>query len=133
MLVRRTVLHVQLEGGLCLLSKMEYLRTLKVERGARGAQNERNDIQKFDVSWITSSGLNREKHRIQRRQAIIQCTRQLETERQLEETCVLSTESQHQKVHIDDGQDEKLQESLQTLGLLSEVKKVIGSMDSPEF
>ncbi|KAF9149293.1 hypothetical protein BG015_008909 [Linnemannia schmuckeri] len=130
---RRTVLYIQLEGGLCLLSKMEYLRTLKVERGARGAQDEESDIQKFDISWITPSGLNREKHRVQRRLAVEQWKQCLETEQQLEEKYVLSTDSQQQQGQMDGCDDEKLQESLQTLGLLSEVKKIVESMDSPEF
>lgn len=138
---RRTVLHVQLEGGLCLLAKMEYLRTLKLERGAGGVQIGGN-IQKFDISWITLAGSNREKHSVrlrqhsvQRKQAIAQWTQDLETERQLEEKYVLPTEPQHQpgQDQGNESEDEKLQESLQTLGLLSEVKKVIESMDSPEF
>ncbi|KAK3819406.1 MAG: hypothetical protein JOS17DRAFT_756357 [Linnemannia elongata] len=132
---RRTELHVRLEGGLCLLAKMEYLRTLKLERGIGGAQDEESNIQKFDISWITLEGLNLKKHRVQRRQAIAQWTQNLETERQLEEKYELSTEPQQQQGQGqgDDGEDEKLQESLQTLGLLSEVKKVIESMNSPGF
>jgi hypothetical protein len=112
---------------------MEYLRTLKVERGAGSDRDERNGIQKFDLSWITSSELDREKHRTQRRQAVAQWTQKLEIERQLEESYVFSTETWHRQRRMDDVQEEKLQESLQTLGLLSEVKKVVESMDSPGF
>lgn len=131
---RRTVLHIQLEGGLCLLANMKYLKTLKLERGAGGAQDEESNIQKFDISWITLDGLNREKHRVRRRQTIAQWTQKLETEQQLEEKYVLSTEPQQQEQRQgEDSEDEKLQESLHTLGLLSEVKKVIESMDTPEF
>ncbi|KAG0275010.1 hypothetical protein BGZ95_009267 [Linnemannia exigua] len=147
-LTRQTLLHIQLEGGLCLLSKMEYLRTLKIDRGSGGSQWLAKDIQKFDINWIVPSEINRDKNRTQRRRVVEQWRQNLEAERQLEVNGAatssphrLFTDRQSQQ-HQSNVQDElglgnrryeELKDSLATLGLLSEVKRVVESMDLPEF
>ncbi|KAG0376243.1 hypothetical protein BGX24_008038 [Mortierella sp. AD032] len=145
---RQTLLHIQLEGGLCLLSKMEYLRTLKIDRGSGGGQRLADDIQKFDINWIAPSEMKRVKNRTQRRLVVEQWKQDLETERQLEANYVATIPSQRpstdqqlnqqqsnerDELELGSRRYEELEDSLATLGLLSEVKKVIESMDSPEF
>ncbi|KAF9122819.1 hypothetical protein BGW39_009481 [Mortierella sp. 14UC] len=147
--IRRNLLHIELAGGLCLLSKMRYLRTLKIDRGSGGSRWLAGDIQKFDINWIVPSELRRDKNRKQRRQVVEQWRLDLETEQQLEAMRLTSAsqeppsnghslrqqqqEKDVEELGLGSRRYEELEDSLAGLGLLSEVKKVVELMDSPGF
>ncbi|KAF9081259.1 hypothetical protein BGX29_004636, partial [Mortierella sp. GBA35] len=126
---RALSIHPQLEGGLCLLSKLEHLRILKIEHDAHEAHWVQSKCQKFDISWMTPSGLNRKKDKIRRREVVQQWDQDLETEQQLDAQFLDLSELEQQL----GSRYEELKESLTTLGLLSDVKKVVEAMDLPGY
>lgn len=113
-------LSLRLEGGLCLLSKLRYLRALRVSW-----KNHRKDLEcrDLDLSWIAPSGrqaADREKRRV----AMEHWASQLGREERAEAEATITVERP--------GQDSALMEQLRDLGLLSEVKKTMEDIDSGE-
>ncbi|KAF9142848.1 hypothetical protein BGX30_002038 [Mortierella sp. GBA39] len=114
------MLSLRLEGGSCLLSKLRYLRALRVSW-----KNYTEDLEckEFDLSWVAPSGrqaADREKRRV----AMEHWKSQLEREERAEAEATVTVEQP--------GQDSVLMEQLRDLGLLSEVKKTMEDIDSGE-
>ncbi|KAG0297214.1 hypothetical protein BGZ96_007272 [Linnemannia gamsii] len=113
-------LSFRLEGGLCLLSRLQHLRTLRVSW-----KNKKVDLEcaDFDLSWIAPSG--RQTADRKRRKAVMalwasQLDREERAEAEAETTVTVECP----------GQDAALMEELRDLGLLSEVKMAMEEIDS---
>ncbi|KAF9931899.1 hypothetical protein FBU30_009320 [Linnemannia zychae] len=110
-------------------------RIRQIERGPNGVPLNNENLQRFDISWIYSP----KKHSAKRRNAIDQWKQELESERLLESTLSV-LDDKGRKGH-DAGMSEtlgqvrygELETSLQTLGLLSNVKAILESMDLSDF
>lgn len=74
-------LFLQLDGGLCFLSRLDRLRKLKVIYGDEETRS--IGCQEYELSWISSSG-HRTKNRTRRAETMANWTLQLEAEETLE-------------------------------------------------
>ncbi|KAG0322979.1 hypothetical protein BGZ97_001891 [Linnemannia gamsii] len=112
-------LFLQLDSGLCFLSKLDRLRKLKVIYGdeeSRGIGS-----QEYELNWISPSG-HRAKDSTRRMVTMANRSSQLEAEETLERRFSPQTKSS-----LTIGED--LADQLRNLGLLSEVKRVVEEMD----
>ncbi|OAQ34609.1 hypothetical protein K457DRAFT_901203 [Linnemannia elongata AG-77] len=115
-------LFLQLDGGICFLSRLERLRKLKVIYGDEETRS--INCQEYELNWISSSG-HRTKDRTRRAEAMANWTLQLEAEETLERRFTHLA-----KPSVVTGED--LTDQLRNLGLLSEVKKVVEEMDQSD-
>ncbi|KAG0201562.1 hypothetical protein BGX33_010251 [Mortierella sp. NVP41] len=116
-------MYFQLDGGLCLLSKLDHLRKLKVIYGDEESRN--IGCQEYELNWITRSGY-RAKDKARRAVTMANWESQLEAERTLERRFLNS-----RRPSLIVGQEEPA-DQLRNLGLLSEVKKMVEEMDGSD-
>ncbi|KAG0376247.1 hypothetical protein BGX24_008042 [Mortierella sp. AD032] len=132
---------MRLEGGFCLLSRLKFLTTFRVDAYSI---SRKSGCWPVDMTWITAEG-NKPQHREGRRKAVVSWDDKLDVERRLEKDR-LSTGARHARMltirngdynrnHNDDDNEEEegLAGKLKNLGLLSEVKKVIEEMDQDGY
>ncbi|KAK3838821.1 MAG: hypothetical protein J3R72DRAFT_448396 [Linnemannia gamsii] len=120
--VYRPRLFLQLDGGLCLLSRLDRLKKLKVIYGDEETRGV--DCQEYELNWISPSG-HRNKDRMRRAETMANWTLQLEAEDTLERR--FSYLSKSTTAIGNDPVDR-----LRNLGLLSEVKKAVEEMDGSD-
>lgn len=129
-----TNLCMRLEGGFCLLSRLKYLTTFRLD----GYAISRNSgCWPVDLNWIIAEG-NRPLNREKRRNVIAQWDDKLQIEERLE-TERLLTGAKFAKVlmlenggYVSDVVGE-LADQLKNLGLLSEVKAMVEEMDQDGY
>ncbi|KAG0297212.1 hypothetical protein BGZ96_007270 [Linnemannia gamsii] len=115
-------LFLQLDGGLCFLSKLDHLRKLKVIYGDEELRG--IGCQECELNWISPSG-HRTKDRMRRAVTMANWTLQLEAEETLERRFSCQT-----KPSVITGEDPA--DQLHNLGLLSDVKRVVEEMDGSD-
>ncbi|KAG0273162.1 hypothetical protein BGZ95_011018 [Linnemannia exigua] len=132
---------MRLEGGFCLLSRLKFLTTFRVDAYSISRNS---GCWPVDMTWITAEG-NRPEQRERRREAVKLWDDKLDVERRVEKerlttgaryACILSIENGDYNRSQDGDENEEeggLAGKLKNLGLLSEVKKAIEEMDQDGY
>ncbi|KAK3819390.1 MAG: hypothetical protein JOS17DRAFT_756336 [Linnemannia elongata] len=114
-----------LEGGLCLLSRLRYLESLRVDYSSV-------ECEIAELNWLCRSGRN-EENRARRRQLVDGWTWRLEQEAALDtERMKIMTEEDKDVLKVVGDYDD-LMSSIRHLGLLQDVKEVLLEMDRRDF
>ncbi|KAF9149786.1 hypothetical protein BG015_008381 [Linnemannia schmuckeri] len=121
------VMHVHLQGGLCLLSRLKYLRRLRVA-SASHQYGVTNGCSKMELNWMLPSG-RRDKFKRQRR-AEMGKWRMMRDEEDQRETML---PSRQQLPRIEREADAEIWAQLRNLGLLLDVEEVVKEIDSGGF
>ncbi|KAF9909544.1 hypothetical protein EC991_008369 [Linnemannia zychae] len=126
------VLFGRLDGGLCLLSKLKKLRTLKVlaQDVWKGSLETRRDA----LNWIHSSGHDT-KSRMKRRGVVAGWKSGIDTEKRTEmnRASVGPEGDQYWTPSAAGTIEPELTKQLEKLGLLSDVKEMVEEMDVDDF
>ncbi|KAF9906065.1 hypothetical protein EC991_001073 [Linnemannia zychae] len=132
---------MRLEGGFCLLSRLKYLTTFRLDAYSIARKS---GCWPVDLTWITAEG-NTHHYRDARQKAValwddrLEVERRLEKERQLTDApsaCILTIENGDYNIHHDEEAEQEkndLAEQLRNLGLLSEVKKAVEEMNQDGY
>lgn len=124
----------RLEGGFCLLSRLKYLTTFRLDGYSI---SRKSGCWPVDLNWIIAEG-NRIQYREMRRKVVTRWDDKLDIEKHLEKERLL-TDARSAKVlalengDYNDKEEGGLAEQLRTLGLLSEVKAVVEEMDQDGY
>ncbi|KAG9072934.1 hypothetical protein KI688_000715 [Linnemannia hyalina] len=121
---------MRLEGGFCLLSRLKYLTTFRLDAYSI---SRKSGCWPVDLNWIVAEG-NRVENREKRRKVVEEWDNNLDTEKRLEKERLL-TGARYAKVlalekgDYNDEEEGGLAGQLKNLGLLSEIKAVVEEMD----
>ncbi|KAG0217429.1 hypothetical protein BGX33_010614 [Mortierella sp. NVP41] len=114
-----------LEGGMCLLSRLRYLERLRVECG-------RVKCEVAELNWLCRSG--RTAKHTERRWAIVGgWATKLEEEAVMEAARLKTNSTVTNEVLGSGADDPELMAGLENLGLLRDVKEMVGEMDTNGF
>ncbi|KAF9901128.1 hypothetical protein EC991_006468 [Linnemannia zychae] len=122
-------IRFELEGGLCLLTRLKHLQRLEVRCG--GMEWLLACLKESDLNWMIPSGHNI-KFRWRRQKAVEQWQERRSKEDELE-TFRSCRESTNKFIGTNGTVDAKLLDQLQHVGLLRDVEEVVKEMDSRSY
>ncbi|KAF9545705.1 hypothetical protein EC957_010568 [Mortierella hygrophila] len=119
------VMHVNLQGGLCLLSQLKHLRRLRVATTSHDFKVT-DGCSKMDLNWMLPSGRNG-KFKRQRRDELKTWRVRRDEEDQRE---TMRSLQQQQPPRIEKEADTEIWSQLRNLGLLLDVEEVVKEIDA---
>ncbi|KAF9121599.1 hypothetical protein BGX30_002478 [Mortierella sp. GBA39] len=122
------VMHVNLQGGLCLLSRLKHLRRLRVASASHEFKAT-DGCSKMDLNWMLPSGRNG-KFKRQRRDELKTWRVRRDEEDQRE---TMRSLQQQQLPRIEKEADAEIWSQLHNLGLLLDVEEVVKEIDAGDF
>lgn len=121
------VMHVNLQGGLCLLSRLKHLRRLRVASASHQFKVT-DGCSKMDLNWMLPSG-RKNKFKRQRRDEMKTWRMRRDEEDQRE----IMPSPQQQLPRIEKDSDSENWSQLRNLGLLLDVEEVVNEIDAGGF
>ncbi|KAK3819404.1 MAG: hypothetical protein JOS17DRAFT_756355 [Linnemannia elongata] len=115
-----------LEGGLCLLSKLQHLERIWIVHGIFVCENP------SELNWLAQSGRT-EEHRARRREIVAGWVPRLREEAMLETDRLEKSAGTADEILGERADDEEVVTGLANLGLLRDVMDTVAEMDSGEY
>ncbi|KAH7059890.1 hypothetical protein BKA57DRAFT_445937 [Linnemannia elongata] len=133
-LVYFTDFCMRLEGGFCLLSRLKYLITFRLDAYSI---SRKSGCWPVDLNWIVAEG-NKPQNREKRRKVVAGWNEKLGIEKSLEKERLLTGARYANVLSLENGdyngeEEGGLAGQLKNLGLLSEVKAVVEEMDQDGY